>query len=41
MFNALLQEMEGFAFVFVNDVTFFGSNLKHGFFCDRIRTGMS
>jgi len=24
-----------------NDVTFFGSNLKHDIFCDRIRTGMS
>lgn len=41
MSSALLQKTERFACVFVNDVTFFGSNLKQSFFCDRIRTGMS
>ncbi len=39
--SALLQKMDGFVCVFRNDVTFFGSNLKHDIFCDRIRTGMS
>lgn len=41
MSSVLLQKMERFACVFVNDVTFFASNLKHDIFCDRIRTGMS
>lgn len=41
MSSVLLQKMDGFAFVFMNDVTFLGSNLKQDIFCDRIRTGMS